>query len=104
MLKALEQKIWWLAITLAGVSQHSTMGAGAAALIVAMLLKAIAHATWLSLPQLWRDQHRHELASSRARIRSDVRSATIRRAAVGPTTVRFRTRPANSQAHHLACP
>lgn len=104
MLKALKQKIWWLAITLAGISQHGTAGAGAAALIVATLLKAIAHAIWLSLPQLWRERHCHELASNRAGIQIDVRSATLWRPAACPKTVRFRTRPANSQEHYHACP
>jgi hypothetical protein len=106
MLKALKQKIWWLAIALAGVSQHGAVGAGAAAgaLIVATFLKAIAHGIWLSLPQQWRDRHCHELASNRAGIRIDVRSATLWRAAAGPKTVRFRTRLASSQEHYHACP
>jgi hypothetical protein len=63
MLNTLKQKIWWFAIVLAGVSQHGAFGPGATALIGATVLKAIAHAIWLSLPQLWRDRRPHELAS-----------------------------------------
>jgi hypothetical protein len=51
MLKTLKQKIWWFAIILAGVSQHGALGLGAAVLIVATFLKAIAH-VWRSLPRL----------------------------------------------------
>jgi len=82
MLNTLKRNSWWLAISLAGVSQHGAVGPGAAAIVIAALLKATAHATWLSLPQLWRGRLRDELALSRARI-----------------TVPFRKRPANSQEH-----
>jgi hypothetical protein len=82
MLKVLKQKIWWFAISLAGASQHGAAGAGAAALVAVPLLGAIAHSIWLSFRQLWRD----------------------RQSATGPTTVRFRTRPANSQERRHACP
>jgi hypothetical protein len=54
----------------------------AAVILIAMLFKAIAHAIWPSLPQLWRDQ----LAPSRARI-----------------TVPLRKSPAKIQEHHHAC-
>ena len=63
MLKTLKQKIWWFAIIVAGVSQHGAWGPGATVLIVATFLKAIAY-VWRSLPQLWRDRHRHQLPSS----------------------------------------
>jgi hypothetical protein len=84
MLNTLKQSGWWLAVTLAGVSQDGATAASVGALIVGVLLKA-ARAVWLSLPQLSRDRHRHELASSRARIE-------------------FSKRPANNQGHHHAYP
>ncbi|MGA2054076.1 MAG: hypothetical protein ABSG88_02085 [Bradyrhizobium sp.] len=81
MLNTLKQNSWWLAITLAGAYQQGALVPGAAAIVIATLLKAIAHAIWLSLPQRWRDQ----LAPSRARI-----------------TVPLRKSQANNQEHHHA--
>jgi hypothetical protein len=81
MLNTLKQNSWWLAITLAGVYQQGAAAPGAAAIVIATLLSAIAHAIWLSLPQLWRDQ----LAPSRARI-----------------TVPLRKSPVKAQEHHHA--
>jgi hypothetical protein len=104
MLKALTQKSWWLAITWGGVSQPGAVGPGAAALVIATLLTAIAHAIWLLLPQLWRDRHCHELASSQAKIGTEARYASFWRPAAGPKTARFRTRTANRQEHHHAYP
>jgi hypothetical protein len=69
MLEVLRQKIWWLAITSADVSQHGEIGASAAALVAAILLKALAHAISLSWPQASPDRRCRELASSPARIR-----------------------------------
>ena len=103
MLNASKQKIWWLAITLADVSQRGSVEvwACAAALIVATLLK-VAHAIWLSWPLLSRVRPRHERSSSRARIQADVRSATPRWPAAGPNTARFPMKPTNRQERHLA--
>jgi hypothetical protein len=102
MMNVLKQKIWWLATVSAGASQHGEVGASAVAVIAAILLKAIALAVWLSLPQLWRKWLRDELASSRTRIQTDVRTAALWRPAASPKTVALGTRPANSQEHHHA--
>jgi hypothetical protein len=102
MMKVLKQKIWWLAIVSAGASQHGEVGASAVAVIAAILLKTIAHAIWLTLPQLWRKWLRDELASSRTRIQTDERTAALWRPAASPKTVRVRTKPANSQEHYHA--
>jgi hypothetical protein len=102
MLKALRHRIWWLAIILAGVSQPDAGSAGVAALVVAALLKAIAHAIWPPSPQLWRGRYRHQRASGRTSTRTDVRSATLWRPAAGPKITP--AKPANSQEHHHACP
>ena len=68
MLNTLKQNGWWLAITLDGVYQQGTSAPGAAVIVIATLLKAIAHAIWLSSPQLWRDWLCDQLARSLARI------------------------------------
>ena len=102
MMKVLKQKIWWLAIVSAGASQHGEVGASAVAVIAVILLKTIAHAIWLSLPQPWRKWLRDELASSRAKLQTDMRSATLWRPWAVPKTVALGTRPANSQEHHHA--
>jgi hypothetical protein len=81
MLNTLKQNSWWLAITLAGVYQQGAVAPDAAVIVIATLLKVIAHAIWLSLTQFWRDQ----LAPSRARI-----------------TVPLRKSPAKTQEHHHA--
>jgi hypothetical protein len=85
MLNTLRQNSWWLAIALADVSQQGAVGGGAAALVIAALLNAIAHTIWLSLPQLWRDRLCDQLASIRTRIMAP-----------------FRNGPPNSQGHHHA--
>jgi hypothetical protein len=81
MPNTLKQNSWWLAITLARVYQQGAVAPGGAAIVIATLLKAIAHAIWLSSPQLWRDQ----LAPSRTGI-----------------TVPLRESPAKTQEHHHA--
>jgi hypothetical protein len=81
MLNTLKQNSWWLAITLAGVYQQGALAPGAAVIVIATLLKAIVHAIWLSLPQLWRDR----LAPSPAGI-----------------TLFLRKSPAKTQGHHHA--
>jgi len=81
MLNTLKQNSWWLATTLAGVYQQGAVAPGAAAIVIATLLKAIAHTIWLSSPRQWRDQ----LAPSRARI-----------------TVPLRKSPAKTQEHRHA--
>ena len=103
MLKASKQKIWWFAISLADVSQRGSVEiwARAAAFIVATLLK-VAHAIWLSWPLLSRDRRRHELASSRARIQTDIQPATRRRPTAGPNIARIPMKPTNRQEHHHA--
>jgi hypothetical protein len=103
MLKASKQKIWWFAISLADISQRGSVevSARAAALIVATLLKVV-HAIWLSWPLLSRVRPRHERASSRAEIQTDVRSATPRWPMAGRNTARFPMRPTNRQEHHHA--
>jgi len=80
MLNALKQNSWWLVMSLAGVSQQGALGPCAAAFVIITLLKAIARAICLSLPQLWRNWLCDQLASIRTRI-----------------IVRFRKRPSNSQ-------
>jgi hypothetical protein len=119
MLKDLKRRICWVAITLAGFSQPGPMGSGAAVLIIAALLNAAARAIWLSLlqpsllqpslpqpslPQPWRDRHHHELPSRRARVRSDVRKATLWQPSAGLKPARSRSRLPNSQEHHHAYP
>jgi uncharacterized membrane protein YbhN (UPF0104 family) len=75
VLNTLKRNGWWLAITLAGVLQDGAIAAGVGALVVGTLLRA-ARAVWLSLSQRLRDRHhRHELASSRARIQLSKRPA-----------------------------
>jgi hypothetical protein len=81
VLNTLKQNSWWLAVTLAGFYQQGAVVPGAAVIVIATLFKAIAHAIWPSLPQLWRDQ----LAPSQARI-----------------TVPLRKSPAKTQEHHHA--
>jgi hypothetical protein len=83
MLNTLKQNSWWLAITLAGVSEQGAVAPGATAIVIAALLKAIAHAIWLSLPRLRRDRLCDQL--SRARL-----------------TASFRKSPADNQEHHHA--
>jgi hypothetical protein len=61
----------WLAITLTGACQQGSVVPSAAVIIVATLFKAIAHAIWCSLPQLWRDQ----LVPSRAGIIEPLRKS-----------------------------
>jgi hypothetical protein len=102
MMKVLKQKIWWLAIVSAAASQRGEIGASAIAVIATILLKAIAHAIWLSLPQLWRKWLRDELASSRAKLQTDMRSATLWRPWAAPKAVVLGTRRANRQEHHHA--
>ena len=85
MLNTLRQSSWWLVVTLVGVSAQGAAGPSATAMVIAGLLKAIAHAIWLSLPQLWRGQFCDQLASIRTKI-----------------TALFRKRPSNSQEHHHA--
>jgi hypothetical protein len=72
MVNALKQKIWWLAVSLAGASQHGETGTGAVAVIIVVVLESAAHAFWL---RLWRDRLRRKLAFRRFGIRTDVRSA-----------------------------
>jgi hypothetical protein len=93
MLKAFEQRIWWLTITFAGVCQDDAMEPGGTVLVIATLLGAIAHTIWVSLPQLRRDPHRCELSSS-----------TPLRPAAGPKAEPVRTRSANNQEGHHAYP
>lgn len=102
MMKVLKQKIWWLATVSAGASQHGEVGATAAAVIAAILLKTVAHAIWLSLPLLWRRWLRDELASSRAKLQTDMRSATLWRPWAVPKTVALGTKLANSQERYHA--
>jgi len=104
MLNALKQNSWWLAMSLAGVSQQGAVGPCAAAIVITTLLKAIAHAIWFSLPQLWRDRLCDEFASSRAKIQTDAKAAAPWRPAANPETVPFQTRLAKSQEHHHAYP
>jgi len=81
VLNTLKQNSWWLAITLTGACQQGSVVPSAAVIIVATLFKAIAHAIWCSLPQLWRDQ----LVPSRAGIIEPLRKS-----------------PAKIQEHHHA--
>jgi hypothetical protein len=109
MLKDLKRRVCWVAITLAGFSQPGPMGPGAAVLIVAALLNAAARAIWQSflqpsLLQTWRDRHHHTLPSGRARVRSDVRKATLGRPSGRLKTARSRTGLPNGQEHHHAYP
>jgi hypothetical protein len=54
------------------------------------------------LPQPWRKWLREELASRRAKLQTDMRSATLWRPWAVPKTIALGTRPANSQEHHHA--
>ena len=72
MLNTLKQNSWWLAIYLADVYQQSAEAPGAAVIVTATLLKAIACAVWLSLPPPWRDR----LAPGRAGIAAPLRKSS----------------------------
>ena len=69
MLNTLKQNSWWLAVTLAGIYQQGAVAPGAAAMVIAALVKAITPAVWLSLPQSWRLRLCNQLTSSRTKSR-----------------------------------
>jgi hypothetical protein len=107
MQKALEQKIWWLAIVFADLSRDGAAGPDAAVLVLAALLEAVARAIWLSLlqPSLlqpWRDRH-HEAPCRRARVRSDLKTVVLW-GTLARQAARFQTNPPKSQEHHHAYP
>jgi hypothetical protein len=85
MLNTLKQNSWWLAVTLAGFYQQGAVAPGAAAMVIAALVKAITRAVWLSLPQPWRHRLCNQLTSSQTKI-----------------TLLIRKRPSSNQEHHHA--